>query len=127
MITPIKKCCSGGWIAPNGDYYGTNDENVTYIHLGLSNTLMDEDIIPKSGNPDRWLELNGWIKQHGNHIITLDSKEKEMPITDAQIKTLCDVIGQDYVFLDFVNQEKYIFINQLLNTDKWKFHYELIS
>lgn len=48
-------------------------------------------------------------------------------MTDAQIKTLCDVIGQDYVFLDFVYQEKYMFINDLLNKDKWQIHYELIN
>ena len=127
MISPTNKCCNGGWIAPNGDYYGTNDPDITYIHLGISNALMDNNIIPKSNNPDRWLELNGWVKQHGNHIITLDCKQKEMPMTDAQIKTLRDVIGQDYVFLDFVNQEKYIFINQLFDADKWQIHYELIS
>jgi len=121
------KCKVAGWIAPNGDYYGSSNEDITYFHLGLSNELVDAGVIPKSSNPDRWLEVNGWIKQHGNHIFTLDCKENEKPITDAQIKTLCDVIGQDYVFLDFVNQEKYIFINQLLNMNKWQLHYELIS
>ena len=114
-MKPTTKCQAAGWIAPNGEYYGSSDPQITYLHLGLSNGLMDSEIIPKSNNPDRWLEVNGWIKQHGNHIFTLDYKENEKPITDAQIKTLCDVIGQDYVFLDFVNQEK------------WQLHYELIS
>lgn len=122
-----KKCEAAGWIAPNGDYYGSSDPDITYVHLGLSTELVKSGIIPVSNNPDRWLELNGWIKQHGNHIITLDSKKEERPMTDAQIKTLCDVIGQDYVFLDFVYQEKYMFINDLLNKDKWQIHYELIN
>lgn len=126
-MSPTNKCEAAGWIAPNGEYYGSSDPDITYLHLGLSNSLVNEEIIPKSNNPDRWLELNGWIKQHGNHIFTLDCEENEKPITTAQIKTLCDVIGQDYVFLDFVNQEKYIFINQLLNMNKWQLHYELIS
>lgn len=126
-MSPTNKCEAAGWIAPNGDYYGSSDPLITYLHLGLSNGLMDSEIIPKSNNPDRWLELNGWIKQHGNHIICLDTRDKEKPITDAQIKTLCDVIGQDYVFLDFVNQEKYIFINKLLTMDKWQLHYEITS
>lgn len=87
-MIPSNKCERAGWIAPNGDYYGSSDGKITYIHLGLSNALMDCGIIPNSKNPDRWLELNGWIKQHGYYIVTLNQTEK--PITDAQIKTLCN-------------------------------------
>lgn len=124
---PTNKCCAGGWIAPNGDYYGTNDPDIKYIHLGISNGLMDSGIIPKSRNPDRWLELNGWIKQHGCYIVTLDSSENENPMTDAQIKTLINVIGQDYTLLFFVNQEKCIRIDELAEMNKWEIHYKLIK
>lgn len=127
MITADTSCCIGGWIAPNGDYYGTNNPDITYIHLGLSNKLMKDGIIPESKNPDRWLELNGWIKQHGSAIISLDSAKNEKPITNNQIKTLINVIGQNYKILDFVNQEKYIFISDLINENKWQLHYKLIN
>ena len=126
-MSPTNKCCAGGWIAPNGDYYGTSDPEITYIHIGISNGLMDSGVIPKSRNPDRWLELNGWIKQHGSHIVMLDSIENENPMTDAQIKTLINVIGQDYALLCFVNQEKCVRIDELLGMNKWEIHYKLIK
>jgi len=52
-MKPSKICKTAGWIAPNGDYYGSSDLDITYLHLGLSTKLMNEGIIPKSDNPDR--------------------------------------------------------------------------
>jgi len=116
-----------GWIAPNGNYYGTDNPDIVYLHLGLSTALVKSGIIPNSNNPDEWLERNGWIKQRGNYIICLDSFDKEKLITPEQIKTLCDIIGEEYMFLDFVNQDKYISINDLLDLDEWELHYKLTT
>lgn len=125
-MQPSKKYEIAGWIAPNGDYYGSSDPEITYLHLGLSTQLMKSGIIPESDNPDRWLELHGWLKQHGNVITSLDSLDKEKLITKDQIKTLCDIIGEEYMFLDFINQDKYISTNELLDIDEWGLHYRLV-
>lgn len=125
-MLPSKRYESAGWIAPNGDYYGSSDPAILYLHLGLSTELVNSGIIPKSNNPDRWLELHGWLKQHGNVIVSLDSSDKERLITKEQIKTLCDIIGEEYMFLDFINQDKYISINELLDMDEWDLHYKLV-
>lgn len=126
-MSPTNKCEAAGWIAPNGDYYGSSDPEITYLHLGLSTQLMKNGIIPESTNPDKWLEDHGWIKQHGCGIITLDSFDKEKLITSEQIKTLCDVIGENYMFLDFINQDKYVSINDLLDMDEWQLHYKITT
>lgn len=123
----IYKYCTCGLIAPNGDYYGIDDPDVIYAHLRLADDLVKSKVIPKTKNPERWLELNGWIKHSGSNVVILDSKENENPMTEAQIKTLADVLGQEWMILNFVNQEKFIFINDLLNLDKWQLHYELIT
>lgn len=127
MMNPTKECCYGGWISPNGDYYGLNDDDIQYIHIALSNRLMQEGFIPPQRNPDRWLELNGWIKQHGNHICTMDRKDGKHVITEEQLATLRDVIGQDYMWLEFVNQEKTVFINEMLDMDRWSLHYAITN
>lgn len=127
MMNPSRTCCFGGWIAPNGDYYGSNDDDIQYIHIALSNRLMQDGLIPPQQNPDRWLEKNGWIKQHGNHICTLDRKDYDYCITQEQLNTLRDIIGQDYMWLEFVNQEKTVFINELLDLNEWELHYLLIN
>lgn len=44
---------AAGWIAPNGDYYGSSDPEIDYLHLGISDQLMKAGIIPESNNPDR--------------------------------------------------------------------------
>lgn len=88
---------------------------------------MDAGIIPKSNNPDRWLEKHGWIKQHNSYIISLDSIDKEKIATQEQIRTLCDIIGERYAYLDFVNQDKWISINNLLSMNEWELHYYLVS
>ena len=126
-MSPSNRCEVAGWIAPNGDYYGSSDPKIDCIHLGLSNRLMDAGIIPKSNNPDRWLEKHGWIKQHNSYIISLDSIDKEKIATQEQIRTLCDIIGERYAYLDFVNQDKWISINNLLSMNEWELHYYLVS
>lgn len=127
MMNPTKECCFGGWIAPNGDYYGLNDEDIVYVHIAVSNRLMQDGKIPPQRNPDRWLEKNGWIKQHGNHICTMDRKDNDFVITQAQLNTLINVIGQEYMWLEFVNQEKFVFINEMLDMNPWDLHYTITS
>jgi len=127
MMNPTKECCFGGWIAPNGDYYGLNDEDIVYVHIAVSNRLMQDGKIPSQRNPDRWLEKNGWIKQHGNHICTMDRKDNDFVITQAQLNTLINVIGQEYMWLEFVNQEKFVFINEMLDMNPWDLHYTITS
>ena len=52
-MNPSRNCEAAGWIAPNGDYYGSSDPEITYLHLGLSTQLVKSGIIPESTNPDR--------------------------------------------------------------------------
>lgn len=126
MIKPTTYYCYGGWVAPNGDYYGLNDEDIQFIHIGISNTLVRDNIIPESRNPDKWLELNGWIKQHGNHISVRCRKDKPI-LTQNQANTLYNILHNKYSYVEFINQEVYLPINKLLNIDEWTLHYELIT
>ena len=88
---------------------------------------MQAGLCPAQPNPDRWLEKNGWIKQHGNHICTMDKEGFDYHVTWDQLNTLRDIIGQDYMWLEFVNQDKQIFINDLLDLNEWELHYLLVN
>lgn len=87
---------SAGWLAPNGDFYGLNGEIANMLHIQLADALSDADIIPDMENGydgNTWLEQNGWVKIHGNHILydgyNLHKRQIEnVPMTDIQIKKL---------------------------------------
>jgi len=87
---------SAGWLAPNGDYYGLNGEIANMLHIQIADALSDAKIIPDIENGyegNSWLEDNGWVKIHGNHILyegyNLQKREIEnVPMTDIQIKKL---------------------------------------
>lgn len=121
------KCEYAGWISPDGDYYGISDEDILYIHIAIASQLAASGKIPNTNNNCWWLEQHRWIKQHGNVIITRDTFDKEWPITDLQIKTICKIMGQKYKFIDFAYQNKYASIDELKNMDKWQLHYKITS
>ena len=68
----ITKNYSGGWLAPNGDFYGMDGDYVNMIHQQLGDKLLELGLIPedKDGhNPDGWLCDNGWVKIHHDWIL----------------------------------------------------------
>ena len=69
----ISKNYSGGWLAPNGDFYGMDGDFVDMIHAELGDKLLELEIIPKEKdgfhNPDSWLCENGWVKIHNDWIL----------------------------------------------------------
>lgn len=57
-LLPTKEYHDAGWIAPNGDYYGLDGTAANFLHINISNRLMDQQIVPESNNPDEWMEKN---------------------------------------------------------------------
>lgn len=102
-----------GVISPEGVYYGNSDiEDLLY-------DLCVDEIIPEWINTLIWLETNGWLIQEKNEISVLDK------VTDEQIATLCDIIGEEFILLDFINQKKSIFTNRLLELNACELKKEL--
>jgi hypothetical protein len=68
----ITKNYSGGWLDPNGDFYGMDGDYINMIHAQLGDKLLELGLIPKEKdgfhNPDSWLCDNGWVKIHYDWI-----------------------------------------------------------
>lgn len=126
-LLPKKEYHDAGWIAPNGDYYGLDGTAANFLHINISNRLMDQQIVPESNNPDEWMEKNKWIKQHGDKIFTPDSAHNEKTITPLQLETIIKIIGNRYTTVEFPYQDKYISIDELKHMNIWDLHYKLIS
>lgn len=104
-----------GVISPEGVYYGSDVDllEVLYeISIPL-NHIVDLD----------WLERNNWIIQIENEILIAP----EQQITQEQINFLCDVIGEEFILLDFPNQKKSIFTNRLLELNPCQLIKELTT
>jgi len=69
----ITKGYSGGWLAPNGDFYGMDGDYAEMIHAQLGDKLLELGIIPEEEdgfhNPDSWLCNNGWVKIHFDWVL----------------------------------------------------------
>lgn len=126
-LLPTKEYHDAGWIAPNGDYYGLDGTAANFLHINISNRLMDQQIVPESNNPDEWMEKNKWIKQHGDKIFTTDSAHNEKTITPLQLETIIKIIGNRYTTVEFPYQNKYISIDELKHMNIWDLHYKLIG
>jgi hypothetical protein len=86
---------SGGWLSPNGDFYGMDGEYSDMIHAQLGDKLLELGLISEdedSHNPDGWLCNNGWVKIHldwilyDGYLIAKRSKMQDdfdMPIIQA--------------------------------------------
>lgn len=116
-----------GWIDPNGVHYELAGDDATYVHIAIANDLMNKGIIQLQANPEIWMEKNGWIKYSEYEVICPDSKEKEHLLTQAQINTICDRLGQKYMCVHFPYQDKYIWTQDLIEMNPWDLHYKLIS
>jgi len=101
----LKTKYDAGFIAPNGDYYAVNGEIANMLHLNLADSMVKAGIIPKDFdrevNADVWLERNGWVKQHGDHILYggYDNSKlgrTDVPITKEQLKTIKLIIRLHY-------------------------------
>jgi hypothetical protein len=88
---------NAGWLAPDGTYYGLNGEIANMLHNNIATALYEAKIIPNNedneGNPDMWLNNNGWVRQHNDWILfegyyneRLD--KDNVPMTEKQIKAL---------------------------------------
>lgn len=85
---------TAGWLSPEAVYYGLNGEIANMLHNQMADAMYKEGIIPKNKenkqNPDHWLSLNGWVKQHENRILYdgYDNSKSEIPITKKQINII---------------------------------------
>lgn len=98
----ITKGWSAGWLSPTGDYYALNGSISNMLHNQIADALLMAKIIPITENrkdirenPDRWLEKNGWVKVHGNHILydgynRIRLNEKLIPLTAQQKEKLIE-------------------------------------
>lgn len=59
----------GGWLSPDGVFYGMDGEYSDLIHITIADKLMRQNIIPQTTTPDTWLSKNGWVKIHHNHVL----------------------------------------------------------
>jgi hypothetical protein len=87
-----------GWISPEGDYYGLNGETANFLHIAIADKLREQGVIPTTDDePDLWLEMAGWVRQHDNKIQFAGGlfKNSLAKITNAQKKALYE-IGQRY-------------------------------
>ena len=134
-----------GWLSPEGDFYGQLGETNDMIHLNIAEQLFNKKYFEEmlndgvsrfsSNSPDRWLDVNGWVKIHhdeiygafiGNKIPTDDFKYKYCP-TKIQINKICKYLDQNWKG-KFYSQPKIvrntdpIFTYQLKQMDDIKLH-----
>ena len=75
----IMKNYSAGWLSPEGEYYALNGEIANMLHNQIADALQEKGLIPMYANEeeekldiklnaDLWLEEQGWVKIHGNHV-----------------------------------------------------------
>jgi hypothetical protein len=72
---------SAGWLSRDGRFFGMNGEYANNIHLAIADGLREIGIIPKEYNDslaDQWLEQQGWVKIHGNHILFCANMNKKI-------------------------------------------------
>jgi len=88
---------NGGWLAPNGDFYGMDGEYMDMIHNQLAYKIQELGLIPEDKdrwhNPDSWLSDNGWTKIHNDWILYdgYQRAKRELPVikmTDEQRKQI---------------------------------------
>lgn len=109
----------GGWLSPDGEFYGANGETSSMIHMRLAEQIfkgnnvyairMAKDGVSEWGaidSPEYWLEKHGWIKIHHEDCYgafighrgedpTSDYPYAYNP-TDIQIKMICDYADKFY-------------------------------
>ncbi|MGM9686541.1 MAG: hypothetical protein ACI3YI_10020 [Bacteroidaceae bacterium] len=134
-----------GWLSPEGDFYGQVGETEDMMHLNIAEQLFDKkynEEMSKDGvsafssnSPEKWLDVNGWIKIHhdeiygtfiGNKIPTDDFKYKYCP-TKIQIDKICEYLdknwkGKFYSKPKIVRITAPIFTYQLKQMDDVKLH-----
>ena len=90
-----------GYIAQDGTYYALNGHIANMLHLNLADALVGAGIIPADfggeATADSWLERQGWVKQHGDHILyggydNFFLGGKDVPISKAQLDTIVIII-----------------------------------
>lgn len=99
---------SAGWLSPEGIYYALNGTIANMLHIQIASALQEKGIIPDGDdefgvgvNPDAWLEQQGWVKIHDNHIQfagclneMLDKKNVDM--TPKQIEIIKNYINKHH-------------------------------
>lgn len=134
-----------GWLSPEGDFYGQVGETNEMLHLNIAEQLFNKKYneemsndgvsIFSSNSPEKWLDMNGWIKIHhdevygtfiGNKIPTDDFKYKYCP-TKVQIDKICEYLdknwkGKFYSQPKIVRNTEPIFTYQLRQMDEVMLH-----
>ena len=91
---------SAGWLSPEGEYYALNGEIANMLHNQIADDLYKQEIVPQSeenkGNPDNWLQANGWVRIHGNeinfeaHMNERINRGKNRFMTDKQVDMITE-------------------------------------
>lgn len=91
---------SAGWLSPEGDYYALNGEIANMLHNQIADALLEKGIIPDTeenkGNPDNWLQAQGWVRIHGNeinfegHMNERISRGENRYMTDKQVDMITE-------------------------------------
>ena len=89
---------SAGWLSPDGEYYALNGEIANMLHNQIADALLEKGIIPDTeenrGNPDNWLQAQGWVRIHGNlinfeaHMNERINRGQNRFMTDKQVDTI---------------------------------------
>ena len=58
----------GGWLSPDGKFFGLNGTFANFIHVAIADNLKEHKWIPQEDAPELWMENNGWIKLHFDQV-----------------------------------------------------------
>lgn len=110
----------GGWLSPDGEFYGENGETSSMIHMRIAEQIFNHPtnkysiMMVKDGvsiwgdtnSPDYWLEKHGWVKIHHNDCYGSfighrnEAPTKDFPYsynpTDIQVKMICNYADKFY-------------------------------
>ena len=110
----------GGWLSPDGEFYGSDGETSSMIHMRLAeqifngnnvyaNRMAKDGVSVWSGidSPDYWLEKHGWVKIHHDDCYGAfigernpEDRTPDFPYhycpTEIQIKMICDYADKFY-------------------------------
>ena len=118
-IEPTKIICDGGWISPEGDYYGLNGVTANFIHLRIAKLLHESGIIDCEKNPEEYIERQGWVKQH-HDFIHYAGQYYGLIVTKEQLKTIKEIMIQSYNKIYIETGDNIISLNKLLQVDHFQ-------
>lgn len=129
----------GGWLSPDGVFYGDCGDTSSMIHMNLADMMFkklfskndlkmnDLSLFGSTEDPEQYLTRNGWMKIHNNEIYGVfmnDEKYLYCP-TKKQISEICryadlNWYGKIYTRPQIVKRTEPISTYKLRQMDKFK-------